>query len=176
MMFDYPVNIPEEEDVDDDASPDLKKRFKYLKACRQRIWERWSNEYLKYLRERHNLVHHSKEMKLDVGDVVIIKGDEKNRAHWKTGIVEKLIKGKDGVVRGTRMRAGQNYLERAVDHLYPLELTCDRWKDDQQINSNRESLNPTAAEFRPRRNAAEIARILMKDQTNEQNSDVLVET
>ena len=110
-----------------------------------------------------------------MGDVVVIKGDERNRACWKTGIVEKLIKGKDGVIRGARMKAGRSYLERAVGHLYPLELTCDSWKGDPKMENNIESLNPTAVEFRPRRNAAEIARILMRDQTYEQNSDVLVE-
>ena len=175
MMFDYPVNIPEEEDVDEEVSLHLKKRYKYLKACRQRIWRRWSNEYLKFLRERHNLVHHSKEMKLVVGDIVIIKGEEKNRAHWKTGIVDKLIKGKDGVVRAARLRAGKKYLERAVEHLYPLELTCDTWKGDLQNDNNAEELNPTANEFRPRRNAAEIARILIKDNTEQQNNDIQVE-
>ena len=33
--------------------------------------------------------HQSKKMKLKVAtNVVIIKGDERNRAHWKSGIVD----------------------------------------------------------------------------------------
>ena len=61
-------------------------------------------------------------MKLKVGVVVIIKEDERNRAHWKTGTVDKLISGTDGVGRAVRLRAGKSFLERAVQHLYLLEL------------------------------------------------------
>ena len=42
------------------------------------------------------------------------------------GIVEELITGRNGVVRGAKVRAGKSHLERAIQHLYPLELTCDR--------------------------------------------------
>ena len=80
---------------------------------------------MRVLRERHNLVHKERQLNLKVGDVVIIRGDEKNRAHWKLGIVTKLIIGRDGVVRAAQLRAGKSYLERAVQHLYPLELSCD---------------------------------------------------
>ena len=85
--------------------------------------------------------HQAKEMKLKVGDMVIIKGDERNHAHWKTGIVNKLISRRDGVVRAVRLRAGKSFLERAVQHLYPLELSCDR---EQPM-----VLNAQAKEFRP---------------------------
>ena len=60
------------------------------------------------------------------GDVVIIKGEEKNRGLWKPGIVDELITGRDGVVRGAKLRAGRSYQERPVQHLYPVELSCDR--------------------------------------------------
>ena len=54
--------------------------------------------------------HQSKAMKLKVGDVVIIKGDKRNRAHWKTGIVNKLISGKDGVVQASSTTSGWKIL------------------------------------------------------------------
>ena len=34
--------------------------------------------------------------------------------------------GRDGVVRAVKLRAGKGYLERAVQQLYPLELSCDK--------------------------------------------------
>lgn len=40
--------------------------------------------------------------------------------------VDRLIPVKDGVVRAVQLRAEKSYLERAVQHLYPLELQCDR--------------------------------------------------
>ena len=46
---------------------------------------------MRALRERHNLTHDGKEKELRRGDVMLIKGDEKNRGLWKIGIVEQLI-------------------------------------------------------------------------------------
>lgn len=37
---------------------------------------------------------------LEIGEVVFIIGDEKNRGEWKKGRVLKYIRGRDGVVRG----------------------------------------------------------------------------
>ena len=105
--------------------------------------------------------HQSKEMKLKVGEVVIIKEDERNCAHWKAGIVDKLIRGKDDVVRAVRLRAGKSFLERTVQRFCPLELSCDREQPTV--------LNAQAKEFRPRRNAATIANIHMQDQLTQES-------
>ena len=98
--------VPQEgNDMVDD--PDLRKRAKYLRSCKDKVWSRWTKEYLKLLRERHNLKHKTRELLLNVGDVVIIRSDEKNRAHWKTSRVTKLIPGRDGIVRAVQLRAGK---------------------------------------------------------------------
>ena len=83
--------------------------------------------------------------------MVIIKSDEKNRAQWKLGVVIDLITGRDGVVRGAKLRTPKSVIERPVQHLYPLELTCD-------MTSAPAVLNPTVPAFRPQRNAAVAAR------------------
>ena len=46
---------------------------------------------MRALRERHNLTHDGKERELRKGDVMLIKGDEKNRRLWIIAIVEQLI-------------------------------------------------------------------------------------
>ena len=89
----------------EEGDADLRKRVKYLRRYKEVLWNRWSGEYLKSLRERHNLKHKSKKMNV------------------KLGIVVKLFQGRDGVVRAVRLRAGKSYLERAVQHLFPLELS-----------------------------------------------------
>lgn len=80
--------------------------------------------------ERQNLNRKAEETTFNPGDVVVIKGEERNRGLWKIEIVERLIPGRDGsskrLVRGVRLRTGNSYLERPVQHLYPLELSCDR--------------------------------------------------
>ena len=81
MLFGQPNQIPEDDayTVDD---VDLKKRARYLKRCKDVLWTRWTSEYLKGLREGHNLNHKTKEMVGKCGDVVLIRGDERNRGKW----------------------------------------------------------------------------------------------
>ena len=105
---------------------DLRKRYKYLLRCKEAMWTRWTREYLRSLRERHASKRKDGCIAPHVGDVVIIKSEERNRGKWRLGIVTELIAGTDGVVRAARLRAGKSFIERAVQHLYPLELTCDR--------------------------------------------------
>ena len=101
-------------------------------------------------------------MQLKEGDVVIIQGDENNRAHWNLGIINKMLPGNDGIVRAVRLRAGRSFLKRAPEHLFPLELSCegDVPKDNKATNT----LDPTAIEFRPRRTANAIAQLRISDQ------------
>ena len=74
---------------------------------------------------------------------------KKNRGLCKIGIVEQLIPGRDGVVRGVRLREGKSFMERPIQFLYPLELHCDRESKQDTV-----PLNPTAQEFKPKRRAA----------------------
>ena len=90
--------------------------------------------------------------------MVIIKDDDRNRNKWKLGIVEDLIAGRDGVVRVAKLRAGKTTLERAIQQLYPLELTCDRATVERLVQ-----LNPGAPAFRPRRDAAVAANLRIQD-------------
>jgi len=89
-----------------------------------------------------------------VGDVMLVKDDDTNRGKWKMGIVDGLITGQDGIVRAARMKtATGSYLERALQKLYPLELSCDY---EPQRAQNVLSVN--AAEFAPRRKTRQAAR------------------
>lgn len=61
------------------------------------------------------------------------------------GKVVRVIPGKDGVVRGAKVRVGDSELERPVQHLFPLELSCDVERQDKPV-----TLNVKAPEFKPR--------------------------
>ena len=149
MMIFGKANYLMELTHEDVEERDLRKRAKYLKKCKDALWQRWKREYMRALRERHNLTHNGKGTDLRKGDVMLIKGDEKNRGLWKIGIVEQLIPGRDGVVRGVRLRAGKSFMERPIQFLYPLELHCDRESKQDTV-----LLNPTAQEFKPKGRAA----------------------
>ena len=69
-------------------------------------------------------------------------------------------------MRAARLRAGKSYLERAVQQMYPLELSCDMAKQKVQ-----DQLNPDAPEFRPKRRAAidasETVKIIATEEEDE---------
>jgi hypothetical protein len=124
---------------------DLRKRAKHLRRCKEALWRRWTGEYLRGLREHHNLKHGGKLSTPKVGEIVIVKSDAKNRGKWKMGVIERLIPGIDGVVRVAKVRIGETTLERPVQHLFPLELTCDTTAREE-----RATLNANVPEFKPR--------------------------
>ncbi|XP_067022915.1 uncharacterized protein [Acropora muricata] len=135
---------------------DLRKRAKYLGKCKDAVWSRWTREYLRGLWERHCLKHKGDSTYPAEGEVVIIKSDEKNRARWKMGVVIDMITGRDGVVRGAKLRTPKSVIERPVQHLYPLELSCD-------MRAAPAPLNTTVAAFRPQRNAAVATRARIQE-------------
>lgn len=146
---------------------DLRKHAKFLQKTKDAMWRRWTTEYLRALRERHRLKHGNKQSSLAVGDVVIIKSPERNKNSWPLGIVERLIVGRDGVVRGAGLRAGRSHIERPVQHLYPLELSCDA----EVTQGTAMALNPNAQEFAPRRDAAVAARLRVQDLAQEEQQN-----
>ena len=85
-------------------------------------------------------------MNVKLGHVVLIQDAECNRGKWNMGIVVKLFQGQDVVVRAMRLRLGKSYLEQAVQHLLPLQLSCDQ---EQRVRED-PSLNPRAREVSPR--------------------------
>ena len=154
VMLHGQSNLLPEVDVEGIEDLPLRKRAKYLRRCKNVLWSRWTGEYVRSLRERHNLKHKSKQLTLKVGDVVLIQSEDRNRGKWNLGVVVKLIIGRDGVVRAVKLRAGKSYLERAVQQLCPMELSCDR--GDEQLRQPLQ-LNPRARAFNPRRAAVAAA-------------------
>ena len=103
-----------------------------------------------------------------VGEVVICHSDDRNKGKWILGIITDLFPGPDNIIRAVRVKISKSYLERAVQHLYPLELSCDVDRDgvrrtNGNLNTGNNKLNPVATEFRPKRNAAAIAQLKIID-------------
>ena len=103
MMFGQSNLLPEEP-VELITEKDMRKRARYLKRCKDVLWSRWTGEYLRALRESHVMNNNKSEVKLKAGDVVLIKGEKRNRGKWNIGIVEEMIKGRDGVVRVVKIK------------------------------------------------------------------------
>ncbi|XP_073944824.1 uncharacterized protein [Choristoneura fumiferana] len=86
-------------------------------------------QYLTSLRERYN--HAPKQPRVrshrkpQVGDLVQIKSDHKNRNQWKVGRIDALTEGRDGEHRVARVKVNDSITTRSVGHLYPLEIEDD---------------------------------------------------
>ena len=168
-------------DTDLDNSDILSKRFRYLSRKLQHFWGRWRKEYLVDLRESHRM-NKGMPVNIEKGDVVIIQEDNTKRGTWKTGIVEETIIGKDGQVRGAKVRRNGRgkfeILTRPLQRLFPLEISArDERKennsvsrmeevreetDDNENEKGRKQKDELGKLNRPHRAAASNARILSK--------------
>ena len=71
---------------------------KRLKNAKANAWKRRKREYVHSLMESHRFNKETGTIP-QVGEIVLITGDKKNGGESGKGIVVRLIKGKDEVVR-----------------------------------------------------------------------------
>ena len=116
-----------------------------MKRCKDAACKRWQRQYAAALRERHKMQYKSKNVNIDVGDVVMIKGESKKRGKWKIGIISELFQGKDDHIRDARVKTPRDYLGRPIQLLYPPELHCNRYKTKtKQRESDKKRLTEKA--------------------------------
>ena len=105
----------------------LTNRTKHLNKLLSTFWNSWSKEYLIGLREFHNNHNRVPTKTVSVGEVVLVE-DKLPRNRWKMAVVTELHEGRDGYVRGCKLRTLTrntnkiSYLNRPVNKLYPLEV------------------------------------------------------
>eukprot|EP00794_Sanderia_malayensis_P011445 gene11444-12640_t len=76
--------------------------------------------------------------------------------------------------RGAKLRTKHSVLERAVQHLYPLELQCDSPRPTARVTRT-EGLDANAKEFLPRRDAAKAGELCIQDHATEEREEQTVE-
>jgi len=74
------------------------------------VRKRWTAEYVRSLRESHRRAGGNQTCRPQVGDVVIIQDDKKNRNQWKLAVVKGLIKGRDGTTRAASLETSKETL------------------------------------------------------------------
>ena len=138
------LSLPDEVRNDEEESgTGFLRRFRFLARLRIHFWNWRRKEYLADSREHHG----SKEKglsKVSEGNVVLVHEDHVKRSNWKMGKVVEQIVGKDGVVRGAKLRMitkGKPIIvNRAVQKLYPLEVSSAvkevRENENGQRNTN----------------------------------------
>ena len=86
------------------------KTEKRIRTAKEVMWKRWQTEYVRALHERHDVTK-TTPFHPEIGEVVLVVADRKNRHEWHHGLVCELLKGKDGVVRGVRMIVRNKVIE-----------------------------------------------------------------
>ena len=69
---------------------------------------------------------------------------------------------RDSKVSVASLRTGKSYLERAIQQVYPLKLSCYTTEPAQEP-----TMNADAEEFRARRNTSKIVRVRINDLAND---------
>ncbi|XP_066919514.1 uncharacterized protein [Clytia hemisphaerica] len=106
------------------------------KQAIEHFWKRWKTEYLLELRETHKKLarKNSSEM-INENDIVLINEENVKRNDWRKGRVSKLLRGRDGKVRGAELvvvnKYGNGILRRPINKLFPFEYHHSRVSDDK---------------------------------------------
>ncbi len=116
---------------------------------------RWSIEYLRGLRERHNQKHKKSSFTVAKGDVVIISIRRSEiEGNGLSVVVEELYKGTRRRRTSSEAACWKDLLRTGqLNQLYPLKLSCYR-----SVIETIRTTNPDARDFRPTRDAAVAAR------------------
>ena len=118
--------------------------MRYLRLSQHQLRKRWFNEYLKALNERKTAKFTGNKKILNDGRIVLIKDTLTTSKHWKLGKIISKVVGRDGVVRGYKVKTGNGYIiERPTQLIADLEI-------EQTPDFEVKRLNPMADTFEPR--------------------------
>ena len=156
-----------EEDLVNVAEENVSKRIKFLEKSKQHLRKRFMKEYVHALEERQQRTEGNIVKIPNIGAVVLLKSEAKDKALWKLGRVVSKITGKDGTVRGLKLKQGNGYIVER-----PLQLVCDLEVGGEDIKWKP---NPEAEVFVPRvgpnRRAKEVANNLFRNIAQQEFED-----
>lgn len=101
------------------ASLDHRYHFQYLQGLIDKVWERWTQDYLPSLLKRNKWTVRMKN--IEVGQTVLVVGSPEPRGKWKMGRVQEVHPGGDGLVRAVTVRTNEGELIRPITKICPLD-------------------------------------------------------
>ena len=106
------------------TADECREIVQHYKRVFEHFKKRFITEYLTALQERHYYQQdkHKSKNNIQIGDVVLVKENKKNRLSWKKGKIINLLKGKDDIVRGVQLVMYQPNLNKTVNINRPIQL------------------------------------------------------
>ena len=93
---------------------DVTKLHRCLQNAREPVWHHWQKEYVHSLMEAHRVNRKGKQQVPEIGEIVLVVGENRNRGEWKKGKVVHQVKGRDGVVRGVVLLHNGDNIQRPL--------------------------------------------------------------
>ncbi|CAJ0604320.1 unnamed protein product [Cylicocyclus nassatus] len=118
-------------------------RYNALRKDLDHFWDIWQKDYLGALANREATRSRNGRGTIvppRVGDIVIIREQDVPRSIWPLGLILQLHTSPDGQVRPARIRTCKRHiLDRAINHLVPLEISARHVEDIQTSKQQRQS-------------------------------------
>ncbi|GFX41311.1 DUF5641 domain-containing protein [Trichonephila clavipes] len=126
------------EDIEELNSNSLNKRIKYRSKLLKDLRQRFRNEYLSQLIQKHN---EKASRDPQIGEVVLVGDDNKKRLFWALAKIIELIPGRDGKIRTVRLKTQHGKMLRPIQRIYPLEI-----RSNENLQRGLEESIPTVSE------------------------------
>ena len=153
-MLMWGQNAHQIEETEEDRD-EVSKLHKRLVETKQHARKRWKHEYIHSLLESHGVNRKTTPVP-DIGEIVLVVGDEKNQGKWKKGRVIRHVWGRDGVIRGVTLLHKGHHIEIPLSLVCPLEIKGPVATEDATLQQT--PMSQQAQAPRRRRQAAETAR------------------
>ncbi|XP_057297885.1 uncharacterized protein LOC130628870 [Hydractinia symbiolongicarpus] len=171
----YGSNIVGAECVPMNDTDQCSKRLLYVQRVLDDQWRRFYQTYLNELRQHHFYRKDGRETPdLKLNDVVVVKDDNQlPRSRWPLGKVTELIYGKDGFIRGAKIRVNTkkglvSTITRPIQKLIPLEIANETENKVEKVEKSElekpaeDTLNEDEQQRRPTRKAAVEGQLMRK--------------
>ena len=107
------------QDLEKIGEEDVTKQMSFLQKCKEQLRKRFMKEYIPALDEKQHQSTRNIDKTPNIGVVVLLKGNTKDKVLWKIGRVVSKISGKDGIVHCLKLKQGNGYVVEQ-----PLQLVC----------------------------------------------------
>ena len=99
----------------------FRRRWRFVQHLLDHFWTRWTREYLPIVQHRQKWLNNRRQIR--EGDLVIVVNDIVHRNHWPLGLVVKVFKGRDNLVRSCQIKTKNSLFTRPVQKLCLLEMS-----------------------------------------------------
>lgn len=97
----------------------LRSRWRHVQHITDQFWRHWIKLYLPLLQQRQKWT--DVQRNLQIGDLVMIMGENTPRNVWPLALVIEINTGRDALVRSARLKTAKNELVRPITKLVMLE-------------------------------------------------------